>query len=200
MDQNVETATSYYNSNRRKSFFLSRLFVLISMLVLVVTLSINVAILYSQQRTSTTTQASGTANQNNLPDLPKGCEYQTKQNGVEVVCPTGAPEASPTLASNPKFPINVELPELPETCTYAASNGGFAVNCSTPNAIIPTAAVRTVTSCQVGTEKDTLICREVDDQKVVVPLPSLPEGCEYQVVARNYFVSCKASKVTLPNQ
>ncbi len=190
MDQNVETATSYYNAHRRKSFFLSRLFVLISMLVLIVTLGINVAVLY-QQRTSATTRASGPVGQNNLPALPQGCEYQTKQNGVVVVCPTDKPNASPTLASNPEFPIKVELPELPEPCTYASSNGGFAVNCSSPNVVIPTSAVRTVTSCQVGTEKDTLICRETDNDKVVVPLPPLPQGCEYQVVARNYFVACK---------
>jgi hypothetical protein len=189
-----ETAISYYNDHRKRSFFLSRLFVIISMLVLVVALSINISVLYSEERASGTSRASSNNNQTNLPALPEGCEYQTKEDGVVVVCPTDAPSATPTLAANPKFPIGVDLPELPASCGYEASGEGLAIKCeTTTSAIIPTVPVRTVTSCNVGTEKDTLICREASGERVIVPLPKLPKGCEYQIVARNYFVNCKAN-------
>lgn len=198
MEQPQETATSYYNHSRKRSFFFSRLFVVFSMLILVIALGINISVLYSEERTSATTRASTAANQSNLPVLPKGCEYQSKEKRVIVVCPTATPELSPTLAANPKFPIAVELPELPASCDYEASGEGLAVKCTSTTAIIliPTVPVKTLTSCFPGTQKDTLVCSEAANEKVIVPLPPLPKGCEYQLVAKNYFVSCKATTNT----
>ncbi len=199
MEQPQETATSYYNPSRKRSFFLSRLFVVFSMFILIIALGINISVLYSEERTSATTRASAANTQSNLPVLPKGCEYQSKDKGVIVVCPTATPELSPTLAANPKFPIAVELPELPAPCDFEASGEGLAIKCTSATAIIPTVPVRTLTSCLVGTEKDTLICREATNEKVIVPLPPLPKGCEYQLVAKNYFVSCKANGTAVQN-
>ncbi|MBA3723921.1 MAG: hypothetical protein H0W89_03420 [Candidatus Levybacteria bacterium] len=199
MEQSQETATSYYNHSRKRSFFFSRLIVIFSMLILVIALGINITVLYSEERTSATTRASAGDSQSNLPALPKGCEYQSKEKGVIVVCPTATPELSPTLAANPKFPISVELPELPAPCDYEASGDGLAVTCTSAAAVIPTVPVRTLTSCIAGTEKDTLICHEASNEKVLVPLPPLPKGCEYQLVAKNYFISCKASSTEVQN-
>lgn len=195
MDQPQESLASYYNEGRKRSFFFSRLFVVLSMLVLVIALSINISVLYSEDRTSTTTSANSGKNQANLPPLPEGCEYQTVDKGVIVVCPTDAPQISPTLAANSEFPMNVRLPKLPSQCEYMNSANGVSISCSSAQPPIPTVAVRALTSCLPGDEKDTLTCTNEHNQAVAVPLPSLPAGCGYKLVARNYFIDCNTPEV-----
>lgn len=195
MDQPQESISSYYNEGRKRSFFFSRLFVIVSMIILVVALSINISVLYSQDRTSTTSSADSGKNQTNLPSLPEGCEYQTIDKGVGVVCPTNTPQVRPTLAANPEFPMNVRLPKLPSQCEYLNSANGVRVSCSSAQPPIPTVAVRALTSCTPGNKKDTLTCTDTKNQAVAVPLPSLPAGCEYKLVARNYFIDCNTPKV-----
>jgi hypothetical protein len=193
MEQSNETATTYYNDHRRRSFFLSRLFVVVSMFVLIVALGINISVLYSDQRNTGTTRADSGNNQTNLPALPEGCSYQTGENGTVVVCPTAIPEASPTVSANPQFPINVQLPKLPAQCEFMDSEKGIWVSCTSAQPPIPTVAVRSYTSCLPSSQKDTLECSDAQNQKVAVPLPSLPGGCEYKLIGKNYFVDCNNS-------
>lgn len=194
MDHPQETATTYYNEGRKRSFFFSRFFVILSMLILVVTLSINISVLYSQNRTSTTSKADSGTNQANLPPLPEGCEYQTVEKGVVVVCPTKASKPSPTLAVNSEFPMYVRLPKLPAQCEYLNSAQGTRVDCSSAQPPIPTVAVRALTSCLPGDKKDTLTCTDEKNQSITVPLPSLPGGCIYKLVAKNYFIDCNTTE------
>lgn len=160
------------------------------MLVLVVALGINISVLYSDQRTSTTTRADSGNNQANLPDLPAGCIYETKENGVVVVCPTATPDISPTIAVNPQFPVNVRLPKLPAQCEYMDSEKGIWVSCTSAQPPIPTVAVRAYTSCIPSAEENTLDCSDDKDQVVQVLLPSIPGGCEYKLIGKNYFIDC----------
>jgi hypothetical protein len=67
---------------------------------------------------------------------------------------------------------------------------GIRVSCSSAQPPIPTVAVRALTSCVVGNEQNTLTCTNAQSQEVAVPLPSLPGGCEYKLVAKNYFIDC----------
>lgn len=195
MEQPQESISSYYNEGRKRSFFFSRFFVIVSMIVLVTALGINISVLYSQDRTSTTTRADSGNNQTNLPPLPEGCEYQTIDEKVVVTCPTKEPEVQPTRAGNPEFPMNVRLPKLPAQCEYMNSTKGVRVSCSATQPPIPTVAVRALTSCQPSEKKDTLTCTSASNNPVAVPLPSLPEGCTYKLVARNYFIDCNTPEV-----
>lgn len=195
MEQSLDSATNYYNNNRKRSFFLSRIFVIVSMLVLVVTLGINISVLYSQQRTSTTSQAASVSKPSDLPTLPKGCEYQSKGKGVVVVCPTESPKVTGTTEANEQFPINVRLPKLPAQCDYIDSAAGIALQCGSPKPVVPTVAVSEITSCVPGATKDTLDCSDAQSKKVVVALPSLPQGCVYKLVATKYFVDCNEASV-----
>lgn len=158
MEQNVETATSYYNDKRKRSFFLSRIFVIVSMVVLVAALGVNISVLYQQQRTSTTSEASSANKQANLPDLPKGCEYQSKGKGVIVVCPTATPEAiqsaAPTVSSksytscvpgSQKDTLScvdeknqtevVPLPSLPAGCLYKLTGRNYIIDCNATQSV-----------------------------------------------------------------
>ena len=193
MEQNVETASSYYNDKRKQSFFLSRIFVIISMLVLVAALGINVSVLYQQERTSTTSQASSDTKQTNLPDLPKGCEYQSKGKGVVVVCPTAAPTITQTATTNAQFPVNVRLPKLPAQCEYVNSMEGTSIECTSAQPAVPTVAVTANTSCLPSAKKDMLDCTGERNQVVAVQLPALPGGCVYKLVGKNYVVDCNAA-------
>lgn len=193
MEPNLESAQHYYNPQRKRSFFYSRLFVVVSMLVLVVVLTINISVLYSEQRTSTTTQASN--GQTQLPNLPQGCEYQSNGQGknVKVVCASATPVQKPTSTPNAVAPLTVGLPKLPAQCRYLISEVGYEVKCTVAQPI-PTVAVTTPIGCELtsnGPGSEALRCREGNNKPT--PLPTLPKGCEYKAIGTNYFVSCVAT-------
>src|SRR5581483_10616692 len=84
-----QSASSYYNKYRKRSFFLSRLTVLTSMVILIITLGINISLLTSHEKSTATTHADTPQNPAQiLPTLPAGCVYQQTQKGLAVVCPT----------------------------------------------------------------------------------------------------------------
>lgn len=196
MEPTLESAQHYYNPQRKRSFFYSRLFVVVSMLVLIVVLTINISVLYSEQRTSTTTQASN--GQTQLPNLPKGCEYQSNDHGkdVKVVCTSATPvqEQKPTNTPNAVSPISVGLPKLPQQCRYLITGTGYEVKCTAAQPPIPTVAVTTPIGCELtsnGPGTEAIRCREGNNKPT--PLPQLPKGCEYKTIGTNYFVSCVAT-------
>ena len=181
--QPQESASSYYNKYRKRSFFISRVTVLTSMLVLIITLGINVSLLTSNQKNTVTSHADTVSNPAKiLPTLPSGCIYQQIKGGLAVICPT----PTPTIA----IPINVVLPQMPPQCTITTTTGGNEVHCTTLIPI-PTVAVILPLTC-VGTNKlDTVSCN-VNNQIVPVPLPSLPGGCLYEQIVKKYYVECKS--------
>lgn len=185
--QSQQSASDYYNKYKKRSFFLSRITVLSSMLVLIIALGVNISLLYSHTQNTATTHAAEPENpQANLPSLPVGCEYQQIKGGLKVVCPT----PTPTLAAS--VPINVALPQLPPQCNLSSTSTGSEIHC-TSAVPIPTIAVTLPQTCEVTTQPNTLSCS--DNNKIVaVPLPSLPGGCSYILKANQYYVSCEANK------
>src|SRR5579864_2926042 len=120
MDPAQESASAYYNKYRKRRFFFSRLTVLTSMLVLIITLGINISLLYSHDNSTTQSNAAGHENpQKLLPSLPIGCSYQQTTKGLSVVCPTPTPTETASAVS-----INVALPQLPPQCILESSSGG----------------------------------------------------------------------------
>lgn len=182
MDPTQESASTYYNKYRKRRFFFSRLTVLTSMLVLIITLGINISLLYSHDKSTVTSHAAMEQNtQQLLPKLPKGCIYQKSTNGLEVVCPT----PTPTIAM---VPINVALPQLPPQCSLESSTKGSIITC-TKIVPIPTVAVTLPLSCQTASQSATVNCYE-NNKLMPVPLPSLPDGCMYKLFANKYYVVC----------
>src|SRR6185437_16930427 len=103
--QPQQSASDYYNKYKKRSFFLSRITVLSSMVVLIVALGINISLLYSHSTSTVASHAASSENSTtNLPSLPAGCDYQQVKGGFVVVCPTATPTPGPTV------PINVALP------------------------------------------------------------------------------------------
>lgn len=182
MEQSSQSAETYYNQKRKRSFFYSRVTVFVSMIVLVGVLAFNVNSLYNDP-TVTQSRASEQPNTNNLPKLPKGCEYKPVNNGFEVVCTTPTPEATPETSG-----INVQLPKLPPQCSIEALEGGNRVVCTT-GVPIPTAAVTLPANCIATAQANTVSCVK-NNKNVQTPLPSLPGGCSYKQVGQNYFVVC----------
>ncbi|MGH7203978.1 MAG: hypothetical protein ACREHC_06040 [Candidatus Levyibacteriota bacterium] len=181
-DPTPQSAQAYYNKTRKRSFFFSRIGIVISMTVLVIALAINISVLYSQDRTNLQSHASTPPTTKDLPVLPKGCDYQQANKGFKVVCATTAP--TPTVTAN----INVQLPQLPPQCSLQTSNGGNKVQCS--KAVpIPTVAVTLPPSCTATQQVNTISCQQKGEH-VLTPLPSLPGGCVYKQVGNAYFVSC----------
>lgn len=184
-EQPQQTAETYYDKNRKRSFLFSRITVVTSMLVLVVALTINISLLSSQERTSTKSRASAPVNnQKTLPSLHAGCEYQPTKNGFKVVCPT------PTLKQTALAPINIELPKLPPQCILQTSTNGNKIQCSKSHEPIPTVPVSIPVSCASTNQTTILECREGTKQPVIVPLPPLPIGCDYAKIQTKYFVRC----------
>jgi hypothetical protein len=178
-----QSASSYYNKYRKRSFFLSRVTVLTSMVVLIITLGINISLLNSNTKTSVTSHADTPSNPAKLlPTLPAGCIYQQTKGGLAVVCPT----PTPTIA----VPINIALPQLPPQCTLSTATNGSEIHCTTL-VPIPTIAVTLPATCEVTNQLNTVSCN-VNNQVVPVPLPSLPGGCLYEQLAKKYYVACKS--------
>ncbi len=195
MESNLDVAQNYYNSSRKRSFFFSRLFVISSMLVLLIALMVNISFLYSQERTSTTSQASSQNAQKFLPSLPAGCEYEQIGKGFKINCPQISPTLAAKLANTATFPVDIELPNLPAQCKYQTSNGGFAVKCASPLPPVPTVAVNISPSCLATLEggPNTLACKDANNQTVQVTLPALPKGCEYKQITGMFYVDCNMS-------
>jgi len=137
MEPNPEPLSSYYNLSRKRSFFLSRFFVLTSLLILVIGLVVNISFLYSQQRTNTNSRAASSNPQSTLPSLPAGCEYQQSGDNFKVVCPS----ITPAQHIIPINSITIELPKLPSQCSYETTTQGYVLTCISPKPPIPTVAL-----------------------------------------------------------
>ena len=184
-----QSASSYYNKYRKRSFFLSRVTVLTSMVVLIITLGINISLLNSNTKTTVTSHADTPSNPTKLlPTLPAGCIYQQTKGGLAVVCPT----PTPTIA----VPINIALPQLPPQCTLSTATGGSEIHC-TALVPIPTVAVTLPATCEITNQLNTVSCN-VNNQIVPVPLPALPGGCMYEQLAKKYYVMCKSKTDVIP--
>jgi hypothetical protein len=196
IDQNQETPVSYYNSKRKRSFFFSRIFVLFSMFVLIIALSINVSFLYSQEKTSTTSKASNNE-QIPLPSLPAGCEYQPTNTGkgFTVVCSTPTPSqpVKPTTATTSAASVAVTLPNLPPQCSYTLTSDGYLLKCQSTQTPIPTTAVTLPQSCATTTNPvNPIKCAEAKDTSEITTLPKLPLGCVYKGVGTKTYIVCTA--------
>lgn len=185
-DQIQESAVSYYSKNRKRSFLFTRITVVASMCILVIALGVNIYALSSQNQGTGKTNAATKENPVKLlPKIPAGCKYQQLSGGLTVVCPTAAP------ASEATSPINVVLPQLPPQCRLESMANGSAVQCSSPSIPIPTAQVPLPKSCTIATRPDAFTCLKNGTQETV-SFPSLPKGCEYNLVEGNYYVACNA--------
>lgn len=182
------TAEAYYNQNRKRSFLFSRVTVITSMIVLVVVLAVNVSVLTSQERTTTQSRASEQANSQNLPSLAAGCKYQQTKGGVTVVCLTVTPVKN-------AVPLNIELPKLPPQCTLQTTTFGNRIQCTDKNVPIPTVPVTLPSSCTTAGQPNTIQCKPNNKKPSFIPLPSLPQGCEYIKVQSKYFVRCTAQQI-----
>jgi hypothetical protein len=187
MDLKQQTAASYYNKHRKRSFLLSRIIVGVSMVVLVVALAINIAALSTQDNSTTQSHASSPQDiKKYLPSLPAGCKYKQTTHGMTVTCPT----AVPTQIVN--IPIKIALPQLPPQCQFATSPNGDEIQCSPSASPIPTVPVQIPTNCTPSDRANTLVCTDTNNSTFNFPLPSLPKGCAYQKLETNYFVVCQA--------
>ena len=185
----LESAATYYDTKRKRSFLYSRITVVVSMVILVAVLAFNVNVLYSD-KTALQSRASEHPNTNNLPKLPKGCEYQPLNNGFQVVCetPTPAQAVAPTTSASA---IAVKLPQLPPACSLQTFEGGNRIICTT-GVPIPTVQVPLPANCVTTTQANTVSC-VANNQKILNPLPSLPGGCSYKQIGSQYFVVCTPS-------
>lgn len=152
IEQNFQSASTYYNKDRKRSFLFSRIAVITSMLVLVVALMLNLSLLNSPERSDTRSQASTNAlTQDDLPPLPDGCVYQQLKDGPVVVCSTPTPEnaASASAATYTSCipataigrtalictdtngqSVTVPLPSLPGGCTYQQTGETYSIACA----------------------------------------------------------------------
>ena len=196
VDPNLETPISYYNKTRKRSFFFSRMFVMLSMVVLVIALSVNISFLYSQERTTTTSHASTPeSEQVALPSLAAGCTYQpaTNSKGYKVVCPTSLPTQSAQTATASAASIIVTLPNLPPQCQYAVSTNGYSLRCTALQAPIPTVAVTLPQSCSVtANQSNPIQCTNEKDTSIITTIPKLPSGCVYKGIGSKTYVVCTA--------
>lgn len=190
----IDSAQHYYNEARRKSFFYSRVFVIVSMLVLLVGLGVNITLLNTQQRTSTSSQAASNNNQDNLPSLPAGCEYHTQNKNVTIACTTPSPSAAFALSPAPSYPLSIDLPALPSQCKYQTSHKGYKVACQSLQTPIQTAVVSLPSGCVPFYDATNFLaqCTQQNGSKIKVNLPQLPEGCVYNRGESAFTITCNA--------
>jgi preprotein translocase subunit SecG len=138
-----DKAGSYYTTNRKYSFFYPRVTVLVSMIILVITLVINIIIVYKHDKTSIQSQASTSEITQSLAAIPHGCSYQQTQQGLKVVCPqptliipTDAATCHPGMQSGTmicvdkkKQPQIIQLPILPKECRYVTIGTKTFIDC-----------------------------------------------------------------------
>jgi len=187
---NIDSAQNYYNPARKRSFFYSRLFVILSMVVLVIGLSINISLLYSNQKTSTTSHA---ASQDTLPSLPAGCIYEKANNKVGIVCPTPDLSQQTTKQMKEKYPIVITLPSLPVQCHYFTTNNGYKIACANPLPQIPNTPVTLPPACSTIANSNTIRCLDEKNQPINVQLPLLPQGCSYSKGPGGLVIACLVS-------
>lgn len=192
---NIDSAQHYYNTARRRSFFYSRLFVILSMFILLAGLGLNLSFFYSNQKTSVASHASSGDSPAELPALPSGCAYQTQNNRSVVVCPSANPSAQPVEQTATQFPIAIELPQLPSQCHYQTTNKGYKVSCLNSQNPIPTTLVTLPQACSVPTRINNQLvqCKNASGKTVAVPLPKLPEGCEYIKQQNTLSIACSSA-------
>jgi hypothetical protein len=182
-EKSYESIADYYNKSRKRSFFLSRLTVITSMFVLLIVLTINISLFYSNQKSTTQTHAAENENSTKLlPSLAQGCSYQQVNGKVTIVCNTPTPTVS--------VPINIVLPQLPQQCSIETTTDGNKITCTTI-VPIPTVAVTLPPMCKTANQADKVTCTE-NARTVTVPLPSIPEGCSYTLHNGENFVICQA--------
>ena len=189
MDLTQQTAAAYYNKHRKRSFFLSRIIVGVSMFVLVVALAVNIANLSSQDNSTTQSHASTPQNiQKLLPSLPAGCLYKQTPHGLIVICPTPTPQQKITV------PVTIALPKLPPQCQFTTTSGGVAILCAPSHAPIPTVPIQLPPNCTASSNTSSISCTDANNKTVTFSLPTLPNGCNYQKQGSNYFVVCEAKQ------
>lgn len=183
-----QSAESYYNNQHKHGFQFSRATLIGSMCILLIALTFNVLALYSQNTSTLQSRASGPVKTEQvLPQLPSGCTYEQIKGGMAVVCP----KATPTEA--PPVPINITLPKLPPQCSWQTTPNGNKVSCGTAAVPIPTVPVTLPTQCSATNQNNVVSCKNAANQNVTVPLPSLPDGCLYALIAGNYYVVCEGN-------
>jgi len=182
--QPQSSAVTYYNTDRKRSFLFSRIMIITSMTILVVTLGINIFSLVSPNTATLKSNAFSTENPTkNLPILPHGCLYQQTQKSLIVICPTPTPMNT--------TPINIELPKLPPQCSMQTSASGSAIQCTSPHDPIPTIAVALPINCIATPQVNIFACKNSEGKIIAVPLPSLPAVCSYTQQENKDYVTCE---------
>lgn len=185
--QPQQTAESYYNKQHKHSFQLSRATLIGSMCILMIALTFNILALYSQNTSTLQSHAQSTKTEQVLPQLPSGCLYQKVNGGMAVVCPKATPTPMPPVS------INISLPKLPPQCGWQTTASGSAVSCGGTAVPIPTVAVTLPAQCAATDQNNSVSCKNSANQNVTVPLPSLPGGCMYALIADKYDVVCEGN-------
>jgi hypothetical protein len=193
---NIDSAQHYYNAARKRSFFYSRLFVILSMFILIIGLSFNLSLLYSNQKTTVASHAATKDSDGTLPKLPSNCLYTTVNNKVEIVCPSPTPSPVDEKHARSNYPIAITLPQLPAACYYQTTNAGYAISCANPQTIIPPTQVPLPGGCapsKIASDK-SISCTDKANKNVLVPLPELPQGCNYNTSQTGVFIACVVNK------
>jgi len=185
--QTQQTAASYYNNHHKHTFQFSRTTLIGSMCVLLIALTFNILALYSQNTSTLQSHAAGNKTEQVLPQLPSGCIYQQVSGGMAVICPKATPTPLPPV------PITIALPQLPPQCSWQTTGNGNKVSCVGNPVPIPTVAVTLPTQCSATDQNNVASCKDATNQNVTVPLPSLPGGCLYALLANKYYVVCSAN-------
>jgi len=185
--QPQQTAESYYNKHHKHIFQLSRSTLIGSMCILLIALTFNVLALYSQNPSTLQSHAQNTNTEQILPQLPSGCMYQKVNGGMAVVCPKATPTPMPPVS------VNISLPKLPPQCNWQTTASGSAVSCGGTAIPIPTVAVTLPAQCAATDQNNAVSCKNTANQNVTVPLPSLPSGCMYALIANKYDVVCEGN-------
>ncbi len=186
MDPAQQSAADYYQKHRKHSMF-SRITIISSMAILLIVLAFNINALYAQDKSTNQSHASTPQDiESMLPSLPAGCQYEHAGEKFKVTC-----QATPTISITAN--INVTLPELPPQCSFVTSIFGPKVECAPTHAPIPTVPVALPTNCTIAKEPQTVTCSTASNQTEKDPLPNLPDGCSYRLVANQYYVECVAS-------
>ncbi len=147
MESTPLTASEYYNKQRKQSFLLSRIAVVVSMLILVIALGINIAARTAQKKAATISHAATIPITVMLPKLPPECNFDSSTRGSAIHCtqthvpiptvPVTLPQACITSAQLNKVTCRneankettVPLPLLPNGCFYKLVTNKYFIVC-----------------------------------------------------------------------
>lgn len=176
--KNIQSAQDYYNHGRRRSFFFSRLFVMFSMVILLIVLGINVSILSSQNTNTSSHASSDEETMRALPSPPAGCEYHKVNGALSILCSTPTPKKD----TQNDFSLVISLPELPLGCHFQTTQRGYKLSCAQSQSSINPSVVTLPGFCHLVTnlQDKSVVCTNPSGQTQNVPLPPLPQGCDYQ--------------------